>query len=94
MRIGKLYKFNDEQFVVDVKYKLLEETTTNYWGELVPAEWSRIGDVGDYMLELEDNRKIKCNLRKRVNRAVIGIPSRFIYYFMGKHRDEEDGEIK
>ncbi len=83
MYIGKLYRFSDEQFIADVHYKLLEETATNYWGELVPAESSRIGEVGDYMLELEDNRKIKCNLRKRVNGAVIGTPSRFIYHFMG-----------
>ena len=83
MRIGKLYRFSDEQFVVDINYQLLGETATNFWGELIPIECARIGGVGDYMLELDDNRKIKCNLKKRVNRAVIGIPPRYIYHFVG-----------
>jgi hypothetical protein len=83
MRTGKLYKFSDEQFVVDINYQLLGETPTNFWGELVPNEYASIGGVGDYMLELDDNRKIKCHLKKRVNRAVIGIPPRYIYHFAG-----------
>ena len=83
MHIGKLYTFSDEEFVVDINYQLLGETPTNSWGELVPNECARINGVGDYMLELDDNRKIKCNLQKRVSRAVIGVPARYVYHFAG-----------
>jgi len=83
VQIGKLYRFSDKQFIVDINYQLLRETLTNCWGELVPIECAHIGNVGDYMLELDDNRRIKCNLKKRINRAVIGIPPRYIYHFAG-----------
>ncbi len=83
MHIGKLYRLNDEQFVADINYRLLGDAPTNLWGELIPMEYVRIGDDGDYVLELDDSRKIKCNLKKRVNRAVIGIPPRYIYHFAG-----------
>ena len=83
MQIGKLYRYNDEQFIVDINYQLIGERPTNLWGELVPIECARIGDGGDYMLELDDNRKIKCNLKKRVNRATVGIPPRYVYHFVG-----------
>jgi len=91
VHIGKLYRLNNEQFIMDVNYKLLEETATNYWGELVPVEYSSIGGVGEYILRLEDNRKIKCNLKKRINTAVIGIPPRYIYHFAGKVLPGWDG---
>ena len=83
MHPGKLYRLNEEQFVVDVDYRLLGETLTDFWGELVPAECERIADGGDYIVELADNRKIKCNLRKNVNRATVGFPARFVYSFAG-----------
>jgi len=81
--IGKLYKFSDEQFVANVNYRLHSETPINWWGELVPIEYGRISDVEDYTIELEDNRKSRCHLRRRVNRAVSGIPPRYVYHFMG-----------
>ena len=83
MNSGKLYRFDNEQFIVDINYQLMGETPTNLWGELVPRECAQIGGVGDYMLELDNNRKIKCHLKKRVNRAVIGIPPRYTYHFAG-----------
>ena len=83
MKIGKLYSFNDEQFVTDVNYQLQIEGPTNLWGELIPMEYGHISDGGSYTIELEDNRKIKCNLRKRVNVAVTGIPPRYVYHFVG-----------
>ena len=84
MHIGKLYKLNDEQFVGYINYQLLGDAPANLWGELIPMmEYVRIGDDGDYALELDDSRKIKCNLKKRVNRAVIGIPPRYVYHFAG-----------
>lgn len=48
VHIGKLYRFSDEQFVADINYQLLGETLTNFWGELIPTEYVRIGDGGDY----------------------------------------------
>ena len=84
MNSGKLYRFDNEQFIVDINYQLMGETATNNWGELVPVEYVRMDGFEDYMLELDDNRKIKCNLKKRVNRAVSGIPPRYIYHFVGR----------
>lgn len=83
MKIGKLYRFNDEQFVTNVNYQLQGEAPTNLWGELIPTEYGRIGDSGDYTIELEDSRRIKCSLKRRINRAVYGIPTRYVYYFVG-----------
>ncbi len=82
MQIGKLYRFNGE-FVTDVSYQLHGQAPTNLWGELIPMEYVGISDGGDYTLELEDNRKSRCHLRKRVNRAVSGIPPRYVYHFAG-----------
>ena len=84
MNTGKLYKFENKQFVVDIDYQIMGETATNNWGELVPVEYVRMDDFKEYMVELDDNRKIKCNLKKRVNRAVSGIPPRYIYHFVGR----------
>ena len=36
MHTVKLYRLNEEQFVVDVDYRLMGETLTNFWGELAP----------------------------------------------------------
>lgn len=83
MHVGNLYKLEDEQFVAGINYQLMGETPTNLWGELVPIECAQIGVLGDYMLELDNNRRIRCHLRKKVNRAVVGIPTRYIYHFMG-----------
>ncbi len=83
MHIGKLYGFDDKQFVADINYQLMGETPTNLWGELVPTEYAQIGVADDFMLELDNNRRIRCHLKKRVNRAVIGIPPRYIYHFAG-----------
>lgn len=91
MQIGKLYRFSDKQFIVDINYQLLRETPTNCWGELVPTECAYIGSVGDYLFELDDNRRIKCNLKKRINRAVIGIPPRYFYHFAGMTLPGWDG---
>ena len=83
MKIGRLYKSSNEQFVTAVRYKLLGEAPVSLWGELVPIEHGCIIDGLDYTFELDDNRKIKCNLKKRINVGVVGIPSRFAYRFVG-----------
>ena len=83
MSIGKLYKSNDEQFAVNVDYQLYDNSPTNLWGELILDEYKRIDDGGGYVIELEDKRKCQCHLKKRVNRAVSGLPPRYIYHFTG-----------
>jgi len=81
--VGKLFRFSEEQFVANVNYRLLRETPTHLCGELVPIEYVRVSDGADYIVELEDSRKIQCNLKKNVNLGVIGMPPRFKYRFTG-----------
>lgn len=83
MHTGKLYRCEEEQFVTDVSYRLISEAATTLCGELIPTDYGCVRDDGDYIVELEDRRKIKCNLRKNVNRGVIGVPPRFVYRFAG-----------
>jgi hypothetical protein len=82
MSTGKLYRFNDEQFVANVHYQLHDNSVTGLRGELSLNEYRVINDGGGYMIELEDNRKCQCYLKKRVNRAVSGVPPRYMYHFM------------
>ena len=83
MATGKLYQSSDEKFLVNVEYQFQHESPRRWWGELVPVEYMRISDGPGYILELEDSRKCRCTLKKRVNRAVTGVPPRYIYYFSG-----------
>ena len=84
MGIGKLYSLSDNQFVANVNYKLFRhEAATNWWGELTITDPVRIGEGDRFIIELEDKRKSKCHLKKMVNRAVSGVPPRYIYHFTG-----------
>ena len=83
MAIGKLYMSSDEQFVMEVEYTLQSHSKENWWGELIPMEYRRISDGSGYILELEDLRQGSCHLKKRVNRAVSGVPPRYLYHFAG-----------
>ncbi len=83
MQIGKLYRYSEEQFVTDINYQLMGDRLTNVSGELRPALHCQISDGGDYIVELEDNQRIKCNLRKNFNRPAFGLPPRFLYRFSG-----------
>ena len=83
MGIGKLYSANGEQFVADIDYQLQNESKTSWWGELTLTQYSRLSEGGGYVIELEDERKGRCYLKKRVNRAVTGVPPRYIYHFSG-----------
>ena len=80
---GKLYSSNDEQFAVDVNYRLHSDSPANWWGELTLLEYKRISDGGGYIIELEDKRKGRCHLIQRVNRAVSGVPPHYTYRFTG-----------
>lgn len=83
MAIGKLYKPDSEEFLVNVDYQLQQDSRTSWWGEFVLVEYMRLGDGTGYFIELEDNRKGRCSIKKRVNRAVTGVPPRYIYRFAG-----------
>ena len=81
MNTGKLYGLWDEKFISTVNYKLYKDSETNWWGELTFSEYLRIRDGDGYMLVLEDNRKGRCSLKKRVNKAVVGVAPLFYYQF-------------
>ena len=83
MATGKLYRSDSEEFVAYVDYQLQQDTPTSWWGEFVLVDYMRLGDGTGYFLELEDNRKGRCSVKKRVNRAVTGVPPRYIYRFAG-----------
>ena len=89
MAIGKLYHFDSEEAVVRVDYRFYDESPSGWWGELVPKEYRRLSDGDSYVLELEDGRRGRCSLRKRVNRAVSSTPPLYYYYFRGVGRFEE-----
>lgn len=83
MSIGKLYRARDEQFLATVNYQFQHESPQRWWGELTLVEYTRLNDGSGYILELEDSRRARCALKKRVNRAVTSLPPRYIYYFSG-----------
>jgi uncharacterized protein YwgA len=86
--IGKLYRLAGDEFIVKVDYQFHDESPVSWWGELVPKEYRRLSDGDGYIIELEDGRKGRCSLRKRVNRAVSGIPPLYHYQFKGRGQFE------
>ena len=84
MNTGKLYRLEDGEFIVEVDYRFHDESSVNWWGELVPREYRRLADGDGYVIEIEDGRKGRCFLRKRVNRAVSGTPPLYHYNFKGR----------
>ncbi len=89
MAAGKLYKSGGgEEFIANVNYRFHDESATSWWGELVLTEYKRVGDGAGYVIELEDGRRGSCSLRKRVNRAVSGVPPLYRYHFRGRGRLE------
>lgn len=84
MGMGKLYRSDNNQFVSNVNYRLFHhEAATNWWGELTLNDYVRLNEGDRFIIELEDKRKSRCHLKKRVNRAVSGIPPRYTYHFTG-----------
>ncbi len=83
---GKLYRANSEEFVADIKYQVHEKPATEptwWWGEFILTNSVGIRENDRYIIELEDGRKGRCFLKKRVNRVVRGIPPRYLYHFTG-----------
>ncbi len=84
MAIGKLYKLGDSEFVTDVNYHVFEHpAAANWWGELTLVDYVSLNEGEMFEIEFEDRRKSKCHLKKKVNRAVSGFPSRYIYHVTG-----------
>ena len=83
---GKLYISRSEQSVVDIDYVLRDKAATGWWGEFLLMEYRRLSDGEGYVIELEDGRKGRCSIQKRVNRAVTGVPALYRYYFRGSGR--------
>ncbi len=84
MSIGKLYRLSDDQFVAYVNYRLLHhDGTANWWGELTLIDNVSLNEEERFIIELEDERKSQCHLKKRVNRAVSGLPPRWMYHVTG-----------
>ena len=88
MSTGKLYRSSDDQFLTDVSYQFQHLSAQRWWGELTLIEYMRLDDGSGYILELEDSRKARCTLKKRVNRAVTSLPPRYIYRFNGSGKFE------
>jgi len=82
--VGKLYRLNDGQFLANINYKLFyHPAATNWWGELTFIDYVPVDEGNRFIIELEDKRKSKCHLKKIVNRAVSGIPPRYVYHVTG-----------
>ena len=81
MGTGKLYRLNDNQFMADINYRLYQRSESTEWSaELILPSNLKINDNEIFIIKLEDGRKCLCRLRKKVNRAVSGIPPRYIYH--------------
>ena len=84
MSRGKLYRFDDGQFVANIRYQLFRHpAATNWWGELTLIDYVPLNEGDMFIIELEDKRKSRCHLKKMVNRAVRGIPPRYTYHVTG-----------
>ena len=84
MGVGKLFRQSDNQFVAKVDYQVFTNpAAANWWGELTLIDNVRLSEGDRFIIELKNKRKIKCRLKKRVNRAVSGIPTRYIYRVKG-----------
>jgi hypothetical protein len=80
---GKLLQSHDEKLIGLVNYNFQHEADNRWWGELTLVDYVRIKDGSGYILELEDGRRGRCSLKKRVNRAVTSLPPRYVYHFAG-----------
>ena len=82
MAIGKLIAY-DGDFMAEVNYRLFEGSEQGWWGELTLTEYRRLRDGDGYIIELDDGRKGRCFLRKKVNKAVHGLLPLYCYHFRG-----------
>ncbi len=83
MSTGKLYRAYTGEVLMEVDYRLFDETSNNWWGELTLTDFRRIEDGDGYLLELADGRKGRCFLTRKVNKAVSGFLPLYCYRFRG-----------
>lgn len=83
MATGHLYNSNDGNLIVEVNYRLISDNENGWWGELTLADFKRIKEGDSYLILLEDGRKGRCFLKKKVNRAVQGLSPLYCYIFTG-----------
>ena len=83
MAIGKIYSAYDGQLLAGVDYKLYDGSGGGWWGELTLTEYQKLSDGDGYTIQLEDGRRGRCFLKKKVNRAVHGLPPLFCYHLRG-----------
>ena len=88
MSIGKLYQSIDGKYIGEVNYNFQHDDPHSWWGELTLVDYARIKDGGGYIIELEDGRRARTALKKRVNRAVTSLPPRYVYHFSGSCKFE------
>jgi hypothetical protein len=79
---GKLYK-PESKFIAEVEFKRFIESDDNWAGEFVLTEYKPVKDEDGYIIELEDGRRGRCSIRRRINRAVSSVPPLFHYHFRG-----------
>jgi len=83
MALGKLYNGFNNELLAGVDYRLFDETSNNWWGELTLTEYKRLVDGNGYVLELTDGRKGHCALTRKVNKAVSGLLPLHCFRFRG-----------
>ena len=88
MPTGRLYHAVNDEFIANVSYQFQHEGDHRWWGELTLIEYTQIKDGGGYAIELEDGRRCRCVLKKRVNRAVTSLPPRYVFHFSGSGKFE------
>ena len=88
MPTGRLYHAVNDEFIANVSYQFQHEEDHTWWGELTLIEYTQIKDGGGYSIELEDGRRSRCALKKRVNRAVTSLPPRYVFHFSGSGKFE------
>ena len=88
MAIGRLFSY-DEEFNVEIDYRLYNNSEQGWWGELTLTEYRRLKDGDGYLIMLDNGRKGRCLLRKRVNKAVHGLLPLYCYHFRGNGPLEE-----
>jgi hypothetical protein len=87
---GKLYRIGDDRLLTEVRYQIFEHpAASNWWGELVPMDFVELKEGELFSIEFEDRRRSRCHLKKKVNRAVSGIPPRYVYHVTGFSPMEE-----
>jgi len=81
--VGKLYVSNHEDSAVRVSYRLHDETSAHWHGELILLECRRINDSAGYIIELEDKRRGDCYLKNEVDQSLSKVAPCYRYNFTG-----------